>query len=299
MSKQYKALVISMISNLFISLLKLLGGIFGKSQSLIADGLHTMSDFVTDIVAMIGSKISGKKANKHHPYGYGMFEYITSVLIGIVILGLGLFLSINSFTKESKTPDTFVIVIISIAIILKGLVCLYLKKTGKKINSNILISSANESFTDVYSSIGVLVIVILSQFSKYISILKYSDQVGSLIIGILIIMMGFNILKDNLILLIGEQEDNKDIRNNIEKIIEQIKDVETEKITLIKYGSYYSATITIKTNPYINLIEQRALDKKIKDKLKKAKFGIKYSTIEMLPNMEVNDARKTRSNNSK
>lgn len=299
MSKQYKALLISMISNLFISILKLLGGIFGKSQSLIADGLHTMSDFITDIVAMIGSKISGRKANKYHPYGYGMVEYITSVLIGIVVLALGLYVSITSFAKESKTPDSYVIIIISVAIILKGLVCLYLKKTGKKINSNILISSANESFTDVYSSIGVLVIIILSQFSKYIDILKYSDQVGSLIIGLLIVLMGFNVLKDNLVLLIGKQEDNIDLRNNTEKIIEEIKNVELEKITLIKYGSYYSATISIKTNPYINLIEQRALDKKIKEKLKKAKFSIKYATIEMLPNMEVKDARKTRSHNSK
>jgi len=286
MKKESRALVYSMINNLVISVLKIVGGIFSGSNSLFSDGLHTFSDFITDIFAFIGSKISRKRPNKLHPFGYGRVEYITSLFIGIVILGLGVFIIINSFLGKHSTPSTFAIFIIVVAVILKAISVFYLMNTGKKIKSQTLITSGKESLTDLCSSFLVIIIIILSNFSNKISILKYSDLVGSLFVGILILIMAYGILKENILSLIGEVSDDKDMLKKLEKVVESIDGVDLIDTKLIKYGSYYKANLVVELDPNITIMRLARLEKRIFKKIKKEKFGIKYITMEVEPDKD-------------
>ena len=102
MNKTVKTMIISMIVNTILSILKVIIGLIGKSGALIADGLHSFSDLITDVVAIIGSKLASKPADINHPYGHGKIEYITSMVISMMIIFLNssnissiLFLYIN------------------------------------------------------------------------------------------------------------------------------------------------------------------------------------------------------------
>lgn len=100
MSKITTTLLKSLIVNIVLVIVKFIVGIIGKSSALVADGIHSLSDLATDLVAIIGSKLSNKPADDEHPYGHGRIEYVTSIIIGIVILILGLTLVFNS--KKNK-----------------------------------------------------------------------------------------------------------------------------------------------------------------------------------------------------
>lgn len=286
MKKESMALIYSMINNLVISMLKIVGGIVSGSNSLFSDGLHTFSDFITDIFAFIGSKLSRKRPNKRHPFGYGKVEYITSMFIGIVIFCLGIFIIINSFLGEHSTPTTLAIIIIIIAVLLKAVSVFYLMNTGRKIKSQTLITSGKESLTDLCSSALVILIIILSRFADKFSFLKYSDLVGSLFIGVLILIMSYNILKENILSLIGEVSDDEETLKRIEKAVESIDGVDLVSVKLIKYGSYYKADLEVELDPHITIMRLARLEKRIFKKVKEEKVGIKYLTMEVEPDKD-------------
>ena len=99
MKLEFKVLIYSMINNLIISIIKIIGGMIFSLGSLFADGMHTFSDFFTDIVCLLGAKVSKKRPTKSHPFGFGKVEYLTNLFVGIVLVLLGIFIIINSFNK--------------------------------------------------------------------------------------------------------------------------------------------------------------------------------------------------------
>ena len=282
MNEEKKILIKSMASNGCISILKIGSGILGKSSSLVADGMHTFSDFVTDIIALIGSYLSKKRPNKLHPFGYGKVEYVTNSFIGIIVSLLGIYILIETLISKTITPSPWVIGVICFCLACKFILCLYISKQGKKLKSNALINASKESFIDAYSSLMILVVNVFMQFSDIIPFFRYLDKLGSLVIAILILNMAFNILKENVVALIGEQEDDTELIHQIEEEINKIRHVEVKKITLLKYGFYYRAHIKITINENIRLSQLFKLEDKINITIKNKKFKIRYSTIEVV-----------------
>ena len=235
-----KVLLVSSITNTFLSIIKILFGLIGRCSSLIADGIHSLSDLSTDLVAIFGNYLSLKPADKKHPFGHGKIEYITSMIIGIVIIILGLSLIYNIFNKEIIIPNSLILIVSLFTIISKYILANYIYKNGLKYSNNILIASGKESRADVYSSIFVLISIILMQFSNKIYILKYADMVSTVIIALFIIKTGFNILKDNIGILLEEQVLDKNYLKEIKNIIiSSDKIVEIKDLYILRYGPYY------------------------------------------------------------
>ncbi|MEG0977200.1 MAG: cation diffusion facilitator family transporter [Bacilli bacterium] len=270
MKKERKVLIFSALINVVVSVLKIVGGVIFSSFTLIADGFYTVSDFVTDLIALISGKISHKRANKKFPFGFGKFEYITEMFIGIFIFLMGLFILIKSFFITYSVTNMNVIFIVLIVIFLKVLSSSYLLNVGKEIRSSILNLSAKESFIDVLSSIFVLLIILLGQFIPSI------DFLGSILIGLLISTEGIKIIINNVIALIGKDENNDVIKEKIKKIINSNKNVLYSDSFLIKYGSYYDASIEIAINDDVNIKELIKIELKIKKDLKSLKENIKF-----------------------
>lgn len=277
MKKENKVLIVSMFINFIITIIKIIGGILGGCNSLLADGLHTGSDFITDIIAMIGSIISRKKANKLHPFGYGRSEYIAGIFMGMIIFMLGIFVLVRSFLEKSDILPFWLIPVIIITILLKIISIYLLNKTGKNLKSNLLISSAKESLTDLYSSVIVILIVILSR----VPFLSCIDFIGTIGIAIFILFTAFKILKENILALLGSVEENEALLTNIKIELKAIKNVEIKDIELFKYGFYYQANLKIKISSSMNVLKLINLEKKIQKIVKKKKYGIKYVNIEI------------------
>lgn len=287
MKREFKVFGFSMIINLFISILKIGGGLYFNFTSLISDGMQTLSDFITDIVSFIGIKVSKKRPTKSHPFGFGKMEYIINLVIGVILLLLSIFIVVNGFISKWHIPSLLVLLILFVALILKIITLFFLYSVGKKINSQLLITSYQESKMDLYSSIGVIVATILLQFSDDIVIFRYVDIVVALVMGFIVFKTAFNILKDNSMNLIGKVEDNLELYKKIEEFLLDIKGVEKVKFYLIRYGKYYKIQLMVEMDANLTLRQVTRLEEKIKKELVSHRsFGVKYPTIYVTSNLD-------------
>ena len=284
MKREKQCLIYSMINNFIIASVKIIGGVLFSLSSLFADGMHTLVDFITDIFSFIGTKISKKRSTKIHPFGFGRIEYLTNLLIGIIVIVLGIYILISSFSKETIIPPLTVLILLLIVTIMKFLMINFLEKNGEKINSGILLTAAKESMTDVYSSVIVMVVVVIMQFSSIIPILKYADLIGSIILSLLVIKTGMPIIKQNVMNLIGEADTDKEHLSYIENVLNEFKTIYHHKTLLIKYGAYYKVYLVLELDPNITLKQIYNLENKITAELKSDKvIKIKYVNLDYKP----------------
>lgn len=281
MTKEGKVLILSMIINFFISGTKILAGLICSSKSMVADGFHSLSDFITDIVAIFGSKFSNKRANKKHPDGYGRFEYITDMFIALTILLLGTYTIYHSFVKEPTTTNIVWIIVIVFSIVLKLINSKILLKKGEEYHSPILITSSKESYDDVLSSLGVIIIIIISQFQDIIPILKYTDTIGSIIIGLMILHTGYHLMKENIISLLGETEDNKEIEERIKNIVDIYNEIDYKDMELERHGSYYVLELEVYVLENIKVYKLLTIESEIRKKIKNLNYRIKFVDINL------------------
>ncbi|MDD4036456.1 MAG: cation diffusion facilitator family transporter [Bacilli bacterium] len=287
MNRIFKTLVVSLVTNLTLVIFKIIFGIIGHSRALIVDGVHSFSDLITDMVAMAGDRISRVPADKEHPYGHGKAEYITSLFIGSIIFLLGLSLIIDTILKPSYIPDNAVVIVIVSTIIAKYLLARYIIRIGKLEKNNILISSGQESYTDVLSSLVVLVSFILSKFNKYHIIFTYSDKVGGIIISVLILRVGFRIIKENTNALMDEKVNDKQFLIRVNRLIKKCKEVKkVDSIHIIKNGHYYKVNIQISVDRDLTLLESHDIAHKVEDYLKSKINNMKYIDIHVNPYIE-------------
>ena len=284
MNNVTKVMSVSIITNTFLSLIKIIIGFICKSSALLADGVHSFSDLLTDFFAIIGNIMAKKPADEKHPYGHGKIEYLTSIGISIVIIILGLTIINNSMHSKVVMSSLIVSIVSLITITLKYLLSEYIVRKGKKLENNILIASGKESRADVISSLVVFISAILSVFSKYIEVFKYSDKIAGIIVGILIIRTGFLILKENISIILGEQEIKGETLNKIRKIILNNKDIKTiDELIILKFGHCYKVSMEVSMNPDLTLLECHTIVDKLEKKLKKEVEKIEYITVHVNP----------------
>ena len=287
MEKATKVLVKSLIVNILLTLTKFVFGIIYKSKVLVADGIHSLSDLATDVVSIYGSKLSLKPADNEHPYGHGKIEYLTSIVIGAVILALALSLLGNSLNAKTTITSNMVLYVTIFTILAKYLISRYILSKGVKYKSNLLVASGKESRSDVISSAIVIVTYFLSKLSSYSKIFLYSDTIGTFIIGLIILKTAYRILKENIVSILGEIEQDEEYLDKIREIIlENSEVVNIEELNIIKYGHYYQANITINMDSDVTLEDACLVSDRIKKKLINKKTRISYAKISINPYME-------------
>ncbi len=293
MNKTTKYMLISLIANSFLSIFKITFGFLSNTKSLIADGIHSFSDLTTDIIAILGSYISKKPADNEHKRGHGKIEYVTSLIISVFIVLLGKSMLKNAFDISNTTPSIYLSIVVLVTIMTKYLVSSLLIKKGEETNDMILISSGKESYTDVYSSLLVLIVIILSQFSSKFRFLKYVDMIGTILISILIIIMGIKLLIQNLSLLIGEAELSSDTLNKVRSIInDRSEKFILSDCTMFKLGSYYEVYLKILVDGKTTVKDGHNLMDDIEHDLLNSDMNIKYVNIHIEPLEELEQVKK-------
>jgi len=274
----------SFLTNFFLSIFKVISGIVFHSSALIADGIHSFSDLVTDVVAIIGNTFSLKPADREHPYGHGNLEYLTSIIIGSIIIAIGLILIGSVIDKEIVIPSALVILVSFITIIAKTILSRYLIKQGIEHKNNILIASGKESSADVVSSIIVLISGILMQFINVVEIFKYADIIASIIVGLFIINTGFSVLKENVSQILGRREEDEEFISDIKIELFSFEEVlEINDIILIKIGPYYKVSIELSMDSSYSLKKAHDIAHNM-EKILMIKYDkIKYVNIHVNP----------------
>ena len=156
---------IGSIVNFLLLVLKFISGIVGHSSAMVADAVHSLSDFITDIIVIVFVKISGKPEDEDHKYGHGKYETLATALIGIALFAVGIGLLVNGATKISEVingavlpaPSMIALVVAAVSIIAKEILYRYTVHVGQNLNSQAVIANAWHHRSDAFSSIGTLV----------------------------------------------------------------------------------------------------------------------------------------------
>ena len=284
MDRVTKVIITSFLTNIFLSIIQILAGIFGKAGALIADGIHSLSDTATDIFALIGNKISRKPADYKHPLGHGKAEYITCFFISLVVLVMGVLVIYKGIFDERETPSAYVALITILTIFFKYILSQFLLRKGKEYQSNILIASGSESFSDVLSSVVVLISVVLGQLGHIYPIFTYADAVAMLIVGFFILRIGFKLLKENISNLLDSSVTDPEYIEKVKNIINNYLEIKSiDNLIIIKEGPFYKMDIEVSMDKNMKLIDSHNIVEKIENDIKNFDNKVKHIIIHTNP----------------
>ncbi|MCM1273517.1 MAG: cation diffusion facilitator family transporter, partial [Clostridium sp.] len=200
--------VVGVICNVLLCASKLFVGTMAGSISIISDGFNNLSDCASCIVTMLGYKMAAKPADKDHPFGHGRIEYLTSLMIAIVIMLVGFELLRSSVSKiihpKQLVFSYAAVAVIIISICVKIWMGLLNQRLGRKINSSIMLATSKDSMNDVFATAATLVALIAS--------LKTSapvDGIMGVLVSLFIMLSGFGIIRETVDLLLGQPADEK------------------------------------------------------------------------------------------
>lgn len=210
--------IFGVISNLLLFIIKVVIGLISASISIVADAINNLSDMGSSLLTLVGFKISGKPADKDHPFGHQRIEYIIGLIISMLIIFIGFELlttSIDKLVNPVKSNMSIIIMIIlGIAIIFKFIQGMFYLNISKKINSIALKASSKDSMNDVISTSFVLLGAILTYTLGY-----NFDGIFGLVVSGLIIITGVKLVKEGIDPLIGEKPDKELMNKIIDKIL--------------------------------------------------------------------------------
>jgi cation diffusion facilitator family transporter len=261
--------IVGIIVNIFLSGFKAFVGVVSHSIAITLDAVNNLSDALSSVVTIIGAKLAGKSPNKKHPLGYGRLEYLSSMIVAAIVLYAGLTSLVESIKKviHPQTADYSVLslVIMSVAIVAKILLGLYVKGTGKKVDSGALTASGVDALFDAVLSASVL----LSAIVFLVFGLSLEAYVGIVISGF-IIKSGIEMLCETLDDIIGKRTD-ADLSRQIKKIIAEEKEVRGAYDLIINnYGPNKNyASVHIELPDTMTVEEVDALTRKLEAKVYK------------------------------
>ncbi|MBQ3253294.1 MAG: cation transporter [Acholeplasmatales bacterium] len=218
------ASLVGIFSNLLLFVIKLIAGIISGSIAIIADSINNLSDMGSSIITLVGFKLASAPADEEHPYGHQRIEYISGLIVAIIIIFVGGNLLITSIDKiinyEIIEIDNIVIYIsigiLSISILLKLWQSIFNKRIGKLINSIALEATASDSRNDCISTLVILIgnIVLL-----FWSDIPFSlDGVMGILVSLFIIIAGIKLIKETMNPLIGVSADSDYVKEIIQAI---------------------------------------------------------------------------------
>jgi cation diffusion facilitator family transporter len=243
----------SVVVNLALTTLQISVGIFGKSQALIADGIHSLSDLVADFVVLFASHHSKKDADEDHPYGHQRFETAASLILGMLLLAVGIGMLWSAFRKlesPESVPQVHSIAlwVAGSALISKELLFRYMLTIAQKVKSSMLVANAWHARSDAASSL-VVALGIIGNLAGY----PILDPIAALIVGFMVAKMGWEFSWEALHDLMDRAADDQEVQAIRQTLLEtpgviDVHDVHTRKMgdmIVVDAHIEVDATITV------------------------------------------------------
>lgn len=190
-----KVTLVGALVNGILILFKFFAGIFGQSQALIADAVHSVSDLFTDIVVLIGIQIGRKPADENHPFGHARIETLASAIVGLALIATALYIGIeaalNIYRHTQYHPNILALIGAGVSIAFKEALYHYTVHTGRRIKSRLIVANAWHHRSDAFSSLAVLLGVAGTLINPDWHIL---DSFAALLVSFFIVKVGLDIL---------------------------------------------------------------------------------------------------------
>ena len=269
--------------NIVLALLKIMAGKIFYSMSLLSDGLNSLSDLITNVLVIVGLKVGSNPEDKEHPFGHGKIESVFSVIIGtfIMITAFELikdnFSKLTSFSNKNNVNITLIPIVITVlAILIKIFQLTFMKKKAKKYNNALINSLLADYNTDIVISSSVLFGLLLSRIHPIF------DTIVGFIVSIYIIKSGYELIKENSLILMDSQDDEliEKIRSEILQF-EEIENAHDFRMTTSGKDIYMFVDVRMDKNKTIE--EAHDITNKISKKIKHKYKNIKRLLIHIEP----------------
>ena len=274
----YKVTIWGSVVNFVLLVLKFLAGIIGHSSAMVADAVHSLSDFITDVVVIVFVRIAGKPQDESHDYGHGKYETLATAIIGVVLLFVGVGILVNSLKSiiavfsgvEIEAPSILAFVAAAVSIISKEILYQYTVYKGKKFNSKAVIANAWHHRSDAFSSIGTLIGIGGAIFlgEKW----RVLDPVAAYVVSLFIIKVSVELVKPCLDELL-ERSLPKEMEDRILEIILSNLEVSSPHHLRTRYiGNNIAIEVHIRMDGSMALKDAHEITKMIEASLKE-EFG--------------------------
>ncbi|MDH5710400.1 MAG: cation diffusion facilitator family transporter [Gammaproteobacteria bacterium] len=281
-----------LVVNLLLSVIKILGGIIGQSQSLVADGLHSLSDLASDAMVLVAAKHAGEEADDDHPYGHGRFETLATVGLGLflvlVALGIAYDAAHRIFDENVQTvPHPFTLAIAMFSILANEGLYHLTHRVGVRINSKMLIANAWHHRSDAVSSIVVLVGIAGAELG-----IPILDPVAAIIVALMIAKIGYDLGYHSMRELVDTALDPEIVEQIKTKILENEEVLEMHMLRTRRMGHTALVDVHILVQPKLSVSEGHHISEDVERSLKESFDEINDVTVHIDPE---NDERETRS----
>lgn len=278
-----KVTIISILWNIVLTIIKVLGGILGKSNAMIADGLHSASDIISSIGVLIGNHIAKTPHDKEHNYGHEKAETLVSFLLSILLIFVSLKISlggINSlfYLNEVKIPTILPLVISLISIGIKEYQYRITIKVAKMTNSPALKADAWHHRSDALSSIAAFIGIGGSLLG-----FKALDPIATIVVGLFVTKVGFDILKDSTNELMDYSLDEKEELQILEIAKSTDGVLNLGELRSRKHGSMAYVDLTICVNKDLTVLQGHEIANKLEISILEELQIVKGITVHVEP----------------
>ena len=284
-----KVTLVGAFIDFILAVIKIVLGFIGQSGALIADGIHSFSDLITDWVTWYAAKLSGDAPDDDHPYGHERFETVATLGLSIFLAIVGTIIIIDGFGRFSNPNElkheSWLIAAATLSILSKEGLYWYTVKVAKNVNSDLLRANAWHHRTDAFSSI-VVVIGIIGAANGYF----FFDSVAAILVGVLIIYIGWQLGFEATKELVDTSIDQEDIKA-LHLALSEIKGVKSvHTLRTRKVGHKKSADVHVQVNPFLSVSEGHIISVSVERVAKECIEELDDVTVHIDPeNDEVKD----------
>lgn len=270
--------VIGICTNILLAVFKAVVGFLSNSIAIISDAVNNLSDALSSIITIVGTKLAGKAPDKKHPYGYGRVEYMTSFLISGIVLYAGITALVESIKKiitpEEVDYSIVTLLIITVGIVAKFVLGSYVKKKGHEVKSDSLVASGSDAFNDALLSIAVLVSAII-----YLIFHVNIEAYISAILSAVIIKTGVELIRESVNNILGVRVESKLTKSIKAEVLKEESVQGAFDLVLNDYGpNNYIGSIHIEIPDTLTVAEVDKISRNITKRVLK-KFGVLLHTI--------------------
>ena len=285
----YRVTIVGSVVNLLLLVFKFVAGVVGNSAAMVADAVHSLSDFVTDIIVLVFVRISAMPADKSHGYGHGKYETLATTIIGCVLLGVSVGILVESVGKivdvvngaVLPAPGVVALVAAAVSIVAKEVLYRYTMTKARKVDSEAVVANAWHHRSDAFSSVATLLGIGGAVFGGVRW--RVLDPIAAVVVSLFVAKVAFNILKKSLDELM-EHSLPEAVEREIHELILSVEGVSSpHHLRTRRIGSGLAIEVHIRMDGNLTLLEAHRITTIVESRLKERLGASTYVNIQTEP----------------
>ena len=274
----YRVTLVGSVVNLLLLVFKFVAGILGHSAAMLADAVHSLSDFVTDIIVIVFVRISSKPEDEGHDYGHGKYETLATIIISLALAAVGTGILVNSIGAIRVVvdggllprPGTVALLAAAVSIVVKEILYRYTVREGRRVSSPSMIANAWHHRSDALSSLGTLAGIGCAYFlgDKW----RIADPIAALVVAVFIFKIAFDLIRTGLDELL-ERSLPEDVEEEILRVVAANPEVrEPHNLRTRRIGASIAVEVHVRVDGAMSVCRSHELTEDIERRLR-ARFG--------------------------